>query len=99
MNMSNESLLTILLVGLIAGWLAGRIVHGGGFGLIGNIVIGILGALVASWLLPRMGLNLGSGMVRSIVNATLGAVILLFIASLISGGNGGLGSRWRIGRW
>ena len=99
MNLSNESLLTILLVGLIAGWLAGRIIRGGGFGLIGNIILGVLGALVASWLLPRLGIRLGAGMVSAIVNATVGAVVLLFVAGLLSGGSNGWGSRWRIGRW
>jgi uncharacterized membrane protein YeaQ/YmgE (transglycosylase-associated protein family) len=99
MNFSNESLLTILLVGLVAGWLAGRIIRGGGFGLIGNIILGILGALVASWLLPRIGIRLGAGMVSAVVNATIGAVVLLFIAGLLSGGNKAWGNRWRIGRW
>lgn len=99
MNLSNESLLTILLVGLIAGWLAGRIIRGGGFGLIGNIILGILGALVASWFLPRIGIRLGTGLVSAIVNATLGAVVLLFVAGLLSGGSNGWGNRWRIGRW
>ena len=50
MHLSNESIIVILLVGLVAGWLAGKIVRGAGFGLIGNIVIGIIGAFLASWL-------------------------------------------------
>jgi uncharacterized membrane protein YeaQ/YmgE (transglycosylase-associated protein family) len=53
MHMSSESLLIILLVGLVAGWLAGQIVQGTGLGLIGDLVFGILGAFVGSWLLPR----------------------------------------------
>ena len=83
MHLSNESLLVILFVGLIAGWLAGKIVRGAGFGLIGNIVIGIIGALLASWLLPQLGIGLGAGWIRDIVNATIGAVIILVIVSLI----------------
>jgi uncharacterized membrane protein YeaQ/YmgE (transglycosylase-associated protein family) len=72
-----------LLIGAIAGWLAGLIVRGAGFGLLGNIVIGIIGALVAGWLLPRLGVSLGVGAIRDIINATIGAVIVLVILSLI----------------
>jgi uncharacterized membrane protein YeaQ/YmgE (transglycosylase-associated protein family) len=81
--MTAESILVVLLIGAIAGWLAGLIVRGAGFGLIGNIVIGIIGALVASWLLPRLGVSLGSSIVRDIINATIGGVIILVILSLI----------------
>lgn len=81
--MTAESILVVLLIGAIAGWLAGLIVRGAGFGLIGNIVIGIIGALVASWLLPRLGVSLGSSIMRDIVNATIGGVIILVILSLI----------------
>jgi uncharacterized membrane protein YeaQ/YmgE (transglycosylase-associated protein family) len=63
--------------------LAGLIVRGAGFGLLGNIVIGIIGALVAGWLLPRLGVSLGVGAIRDIINATIGAVIVLVILSLI----------------
>ena len=55
MHISNESLLVILVVGLVAGWLAGKIVRGAGFGLIGDLVIGIIGAFIGDWLLPRIG--------------------------------------------
>src|SRR4051812_36851010 len=60
--MSGESLLIILAVGLVAGWLAGQIVQGTGFGIIGDLVIGILGAFIGGWLLPRLGIHLGTGM-------------------------------------
>ncbi|WJR77106.1 GlsB/YeaQ/YmgE family stress response membrane protein [Bradyrhizobium sp. NP1] len=77
-------ILAALVIGAIAGWLAGLIVHGAGFGLIGNIVVGIIGALVASWILPQLGVSLGSGTtVRDIINATIGAVIVLVILSLV----------------
>ena len=56
MNLSNESIIVILFVGLVAGWLAGKIVRGTGFGIIGDILIGIAGALVASWLFPKLGI-------------------------------------------
>ena len=72
-----------LIIGGIAGWLAGLIVHGAGFGVIGNIVVGIIGALLASWLLPQLGVSLGAGWIRDIINATIGAVIILVILSLI----------------
>jgi len=72
-----------LLIGAIAGWLAGLIVRGAGFGLIGNMVIGIIGALVAGWLLPQLNVTLASGTLGAILNATVGAVIVLVILSLI----------------
>ena len=81
--MGIESLLVFLIVGAIAGWLAGLIVRGAGFGLIGNIVIGIIGTLVASWLLPQLGVSLGGSAFRDIVNATIGAVVVLVILSLV----------------
>jgi uncharacterized membrane protein YeaQ/YmgE (transglycosylase-associated protein family) len=77
------SIIAALIIGGIAGWLAGLIVRGAGFGLIGNIVVGIIGALLASWLLPQLGVHLGAGWVRDIINATIGAVIILVILSLI----------------
>ena len=62
--MSAETLLVILVVGLIAGWLAGQVVKGTGFGLVADIALGIVGALLGSWLLPRLGIHLGSGIVQ-----------------------------------
>jgi len=88
MHMSGESLLVILVVGLIAGWLAGQIVRGTGFGIIGDLIIGIVGAFIGSWLLPQLGILLGSGIVAAIINATIGAVILLLIIGLVRGGGG-----------
>ena len=61
MNMSSESLLVILFVGLVAGWLAGQIVRGTGFGIVGDLIVGILGAFIGSWLLPQLGIHLGTG--------------------------------------
>ena len=65
--MSNESILVILLVGLIAGWLAGKIVSGTGYGFVADICIGIIGALIGNWLLPQLGIHLGAGIVSSII--------------------------------
>jgi uncharacterized membrane protein YeaQ/YmgE (transglycosylase-associated protein family) len=78
-----ESVIAWLIVGAIAGWIAGLVVKGGGFGLLGNIVIGIIGAVVAGWLLPRLGLQLGTGIVRAIINAAIGGIIVLVIIALI----------------
>jgi uncharacterized membrane protein YeaQ/YmgE (transglycosylase-associated protein family) len=89
MNMSGESLLVILLIGAIAGWLAGQIVQGTGYGLIGDIVIGIIGAFIASLLFPSLGIHLGVGIVGEIVSATIGAVILLVVMRLVR-----RGGRW-----
>jgi uncharacterized membrane protein YeaQ/YmgE (transglycosylase-associated protein family) len=97
MNISSESLLIIMFVGLIAGWLAGQIVRGTGFGIIGDLIIGILGAFFGSWLLPRLGIHLGTGVISAVANATLGAVLLLLVVRLLRGG-GGWGSNWR-GSW
>src|SRR5437763_13804503 len=93
MHMSNQSLLVILLVGIVAGWLAGKIVRGTGFGLLGDLLVGIVGAFIGSWFLPRMGIHLGTGVVSAIVNATLGAILLLLVVRLL-GGVGGSGRRW-----
>jgi uncharacterized membrane protein YeaQ/YmgE (transglycosylase-associated protein family) len=97
--MSGESLLVILVVGLAAGWLAGQIVRGGGFGLIGDLIVGILGAFIGSWLLPQLGIYLGSGIVTAIIDATVGAVILLLVVRLVRGRStrswtGSWGRRW-----
>ena len=81
--MSGESLLVIILVGLIAGWLAGQIVKGGGFGLVGDIIVGLVGAIIGGWLLPAIGLPLGGGIVGAIITALIGAIILLVIVKLI----------------
>ena len=70
-------------MGAIAGWLAGQIVRGFGFGLIGNIIVGIVGAFIASFLFPRLGISLGAGYIGWIISAAIGAVILLFIIGLV----------------
>lgn len=72
-----------LLIGAIAGWLAGLIMKGGGFGILGNIVVGIVGAAIAGAILPRIGLYIGGGALGDIINAVIGACILLFVIGLI----------------
>ena len=88
MHMSSESILVIIIVGIVAGWLAGQVVQGTGLGVIGDLVFGIAGAFVGGWMLPRLGIHLGAGLVAAIINATLGAIVLLFIVRLLSGGFG-----------
>lgn len=70
-------LLIWLAIGAIAGWLAGMIVDGGGFGLIGNIVIGVVGAIIAGALLPAIGIVISAGIVGAIISSAIGASILL----------------------
>jgi uncharacterized membrane protein YeaQ/YmgE (transglycosylase-associated protein family) len=85
MVMSNEGILVILFVGLVAGWLAGKIVRGTGFGIIGDILVGIAGALVATFLFPKLGIHIGSGLVSEIIYSAIGAVVLLLIVRLVRG--------------
>src|SRR4029079_2925479 len=82
MPMDAQSLILLLIIGAIAGWLAGVLVKGYGFGLIGNIIIGILGAGLAGLLAPRLGLYTES-LLGNIVAATLGALVLLLIVGLV----------------
>jgi uncharacterized membrane protein YeaQ/YmgE (transglycosylase-associated protein family) len=86
MYLSSESLIVILFVGLVAGWLAGKIVRGTGFGIIGDIVVGILGAFIASWLFPKLHISIGSGLVSEIIYSAIGAIILLLIVRLVRTG-------------
>jgi uncharacterized membrane protein YeaQ/YmgE (transglycosylase-associated protein family) len=76
-------IILVLLSGAIAGWLAGKLVTGSGFGLGGNIGIGVAGAVIAHLILPRAGMMMSAGPLRAIVAATLGAVILLVVVRLI----------------
>jgi uncharacterized membrane protein YeaQ/YmgE (transglycosylase-associated protein family) len=94
MNMSGESLIVILLVGVIAGWLAGQIVRGTGFRIVGDLIVGIVGAFIGDWLLPRLGIQLGVGMAAAIINATVGAIVLLLVVRLVRGG-----SYWESSGW
>jgi uncharacterized membrane protein YeaQ/YmgE (transglycosylase-associated protein family) len=86
MVLSNESIIVILFVGLVAGWLAGKIVRGTGFGIIGDILVGVAGALIASLLFPKLGIRLGTGLLSEIIYSAIGAVILLLIVRLVRGG-------------
>ncbi|MEM7069266.1 MAG: GlsB/YeaQ/YmgE family stress response membrane protein [Pseudomonadota bacterium] len=79
--MDPVALIIFLAIGAVAGWLAGNIISGGGFGLIGNIIVGVVGAFVAGLILPNI-LPI-SGIVGQIISATIGAVALLFVIKLV----------------
>ena len=74
-----------ILVGLVAGWLAGVIMKGGGYGVVGDIVVGVIGALIGGWLFTRMG-GTSVGLLGAIVVATIGAIILIFLLRLVKRG-------------
>jgi uncharacterized membrane protein YeaQ/YmgE (transglycosylase-associated protein family) len=82
MHLSDQRLIVILIVGVIAGWLTGSIVRGSGFGLVGDSAVRIVGALVGDWLLHRLG-HFGSGIFGLTINATIGAILLLLALRLI----------------
>ena len=91
MRLSDEGLIVILVVGVIAGWLAGKVVKGNGFGLVGDAAIGIVGALIGDWLLHRLGVHVGAGIIGLVINATIGAIALLLALRLL--GASGWGAR------
>src|ERR1700758_624076 len=102
MHLSNQSLLVIIFVGIVAGWLAGLLMRGTGFGLIGDLLVGLIGAFIGDWLLPRLDIHLGAGITALIFNALIGAIILILLIRLVSGTGGGRGWAWRRrwgGRW
>lgn len=78
-----EGILIWLIVGGVAGWLAGLIVKGGGQGIVINIVVGIVGAVIGGWLFGQLGVAIGTGIINSIITAVIGAVILLLIIGVI----------------
>lgn len=84
--MEFSSLLAMLVIGAIAGWLSGKIMEGRGFGLIGNVIVGIVGAFLAGLIFPALGFAVGGGLFSSIFFATVGAVILLFLIGLVRRG-------------
>ena len=77
------SFLWFLIVGLVAGWLAGVLVKGSGFGIIGDLIVGVIGAFLGGWLFSTFGASTGGGLLGSIIVATVGAVVLLFIVRLV----------------
>lgn len=80
-----EHLIYTLIIGAVIGWLAGVIRQGFGFGVIGNIVIGIIGAFVGSWLFQQLGISIGRGLVSHIITGVIGALVLMFVIGLVRG--------------
>jgi len=81
--MTGTGLIVFLIVGAVAGWIAGNLMRGGGFGIVGNIVIGIVGAFLGGWLFGLAGVSLGAGLIGTLCTAVIGAVVLLFVIGLI----------------
>lgn len=79
----SHGIIAWLVIGAIAGWLAGVLVKGGGFGLLVDILVGIIGAFIGGWLAGLFGIGVGGGIAASIVTATIGAVVLLLLLRLI----------------
>jgi uncharacterized membrane protein YeaQ/YmgE (transglycosylase-associated protein family) len=82
--MAAQGLIVWLIIGAVAGWLAGLIVRGGGYGIIGDIIVGIIGSVLFGWLFGASGISVGSGIIGSIIAATIGAVILIVILRLVT---------------
>lgn len=80
--MGTESLIIFLVIGIVAGWLAGKIMKGGGFGLVGDLVLGVIGAFVGGWVFGMLGI-LPVGILGTLISATAGALILLFLIRLV----------------
>ena len=87
--MEAQSIIIVLVLGAVAGWLAGLIFQGGGLGLIGNIIAGIIGGFIGYWLLPKLGVHIktGTGWLDYVLTAAIGAIVLLAILNIIFGRN------------
>lgn len=81
-QMTLTGLIIFLVIGAVAGWLAGQIMRGGGFGLVGDIIVGVIGAFIGGWLFGKLGIQAG-GLVGSIIAATVGAIILIALLRLL----------------
>ncbi|GAB4345366.1 MAG: hypothetical protein OHK0038_25590 [Flammeovirgaceae bacterium] len=76
-------LLFFLIIGGVAGWLAGIILKGRGLGLIGNVIVGVLGALLGGWLIKILGITIGGGLIGSFITAILGSILFLLLVGII----------------
>lgn len=81
--MQTHGIIAWIVIGAIAGWLAGTFVKGGGFGIFGDIIVGIVGAFIGGWLAGVLGIGVGGGLITSIITATIGAIILLVVLRLV----------------
>ncbi|MBB6246476.1 GlsB/YeaQ/YmgE family stress response membrane protein [Rhodanobacter sp. A1T4] len=80
--MASHGIFAWLIIGALAGWLAGKLVKGSGFGLLVDILLGIVGAFIGGWLTAALGIGFSGGLLASIIMATFGAIILLFAVRL-----------------
>lgn len=71
-----------ILIGIVAGWLAGQIMKGGGFGLLGDLIVGVIGSLIGGFVFSLLGISAG-GLIGSLITATVGAVILIALLRVI----------------
>ncbi len=81
--MSLTALVWFLLIGLIAGWLAGQLMRGGGYGVIGDMIVGVIGALIGGWLFSTLGISAGGGLIGALIVAFIGAVILIALLRVL----------------
>jgi uncharacterized membrane protein YeaQ/YmgE (transglycosylase-associated protein family) len=81
-HMGTQSLVMFLLVGLVAGWLAGKIMKGSGYGLVGDLVVGVVGSFLGAWLFGLLGISAG-GILGLLVASVVGALLLLFVLRLV----------------
>ena len=75
--------LWFIVIGLAAGWLAGQFMRGGGYGVLGDILLGVAGAVVGGYLFHQLGLSAGGGLIGALIVATIGAVVVLFLARMV----------------
>jgi uncharacterized membrane protein YeaQ/YmgE (transglycosylase-associated protein family) len=83
MSASTQNLLIFLCIGILAGWLAGRIMKGSGFGLLGDMVVGVIGAFFGGWLFAKLGIVVTWGLAGTLITALVGALVLLFLIRLV----------------
>jgi len=84
-HMGNESILVTIVVGGVAGWLAGLVMRGSGYGIIGDIIVGLLGAFIGTWLMRAFSLsvNLGSPILNKVLVSLIGALVLMFVVGML----------------
>lgn len=85
MTMSTEHLLLFLVIGIVAGFLAGKIMKGKGFGLLGDLIVGVIGSFIGYWIFGLLGVASG-GIIGALIAALIGALLLLYIARLVKRG-------------
>ncbi|HUE65014.1 MAG TPA: GlsB/YeaQ/YmgE family stress response membrane protein [Rhizomicrobium sp.] len=81
--MGLHGIIAWIVIGTLAGWLAGKLMRGGGFGFVGDVVVGIIGAFIGGWLAGVLHISIGTGLIASVITATVGAVILVFIVRMV----------------